>query len=140
MRVINSNIAQYRRHLGHTTHDNATLPVKLLHNYLTSNQKTAANPLSSTEAASLGQLLCGLSSAQWAALVTNSSLATLATAYLAPLQCALAADTAAHLAARLTSEQMYGEPGSWSPAQVLSLGWLLSTLSPSQLASLPPHR
>ena len=120
------------RHLGHQ--HNAT---SLVQEYISTNQKSAAKPLSVTEAASLGQLLCGLTDAQWEELITPASFPSLVTAYLAPLECSVSPRASTHLSSVLVT--LYGAPGSWNTSDVLSIGWLASTLSPAQLGAIPSH-
>ena len=105
----------------------------LVQRYLTTNKVTSLSP---SVAASLGQLLCGLSSEQWESLLTGPLLAGLVTDTLAGLQCEVSPATASHLSAQLTS--LYGPPGGWNVSDLASLGWLASTLSSPQLSSIPP--
>ena len=102
--------------------------------YLTTNKVTSLSP---TVAASLGQLLCGLTSEQWQSLITGEILAGLVTDHLAHLQCLVSPDTAIHLSAQL--RDFYGSPASWNVSDLVSLGWLASTLSSSHLSTIPPH-
>ena len=101
--------------------------------------KTAESPLTGTEAASLRQLLCGMTPGQWRTHVTGHNIRVLVTEYLSRLQCQVSDDTADHLASLLTAEDMYGPPDTWSTSDMLSVGWLASTLTPDQLASVPAH-
>ena len=87
---------KFPRLLGHQ--HNATA---LVQDYIKTNQKSALKPLSTTEAASLGQLLCGLTEAQWEELLSPASFPALVTAYLARLECSVSQRTAAHLASLL---------------------------------------
>ena len=108
--------------------------MSLVQRYLTTNKVTSLSP---TVAASLGQLLCGLTTEQWQSLITGEILAGLVTDHLAALQCVVNPDTATHLSAILTG--LYGSPAGWNVSDVVSLGWLASTLSPSHLSTIPPH-
>ena len=132
---------KFPRLLGHQ--HNATA---LVQDYIKTNQKSALKPLSTTEAASLGQLLCGLTEAQWEELLSPASFPALVTAYLARLECSVSQRTAAHLASLLViipypvnnttsgyKVTMYGAPATWNTSDVLSMGWLASTISPSQV-------
>ena len=106
----------------------------LVQRYLTTNKVTSLSP---TVAASLGQLLCGLTREQWQTLITEELLAGLVTDHLAALQCLVSPDTATHLSANLRG--LYGSPAGWNVSDLVSLGWLASTLSPSHLSTIPPH-
>ena len=81
--------------------------------------------------------MCGLTDTQWEELITSASFPSLVTAYLAPLECSLSLRASVHLSSLLVT--MYGAPGSWSTSDVLSMGWLASTLSPTQLSDIPSH-
>ena len=105
----------------------------LVQRYLTTNKVTSLSP---TVAASLGQLLCGLTREQWQSLMTEELLGELVTDHLALLQCEVSPDTASHLSAQLGG--LYGSPAGWNVSDLASLGWLASTLSSSQLSSIPP--
>ena len=110
----------------------------LIQRYIATNELSSKNPLTKTTAASLGQLLCGMTSEQWKTLVSADVFPVLITEYLAKIQCKVEEETAEYLASLLTSPTMYGSPDKWTTADVLSLGWLASVLAPEQLASIPP--
>ena len=102
--------------------------------YLTTNKVTSLSP---TVAASLGQLLCGLTTEQWESLITGEILAGLVTDHLASLHCVVSPGTATHLSGHLT--HLYGSPAGWNVSDLVSLGWLATTLSPFHLSTIPPH-
>lgn len=110
----------------------------LIQRYIATNELSSTDPLTKTAAASLGQLLCGMTSEQWKTLISEDVFSVLVTNYLSKVQCQVDEDTAEYLASLLTSSKMYGSPDTWTTADVLSLGWLASSLSPEQLSSIPP--
>ena len=105
----------------------------LVQRYLTTNKVSSLSP---TVAASLGQLLCGLTTQQWQSLITVELLASLVTDHLSLLHCAVGPETASHLSAQVIT--LYGSPADWNVSDLVSLGWLASTLSAPQLSSIPP--
>ena len=107
--------------------------VSLVQRYLTTNKVSSLSP---TVAASLGQLLCGLTTQQWQSLITVELLASLVTDHLSLLHCAVGPETASHLSAQVIT--LYGSPADWNVSDLVSLGWLASTLSAPQLSSIPP--
>ena len=100
------------------------------------------NPLTSTEVcpsanramplppqvASLGQLLCGLTSTQWCDLVTTDIFRDTLTGHLASLDCSVAEPVCQHLAAMLL--ELYGPTQAWTASDLLSAGWVAASLSP----------
>ena len=55
----------------------------LIQRYIATNELSSKNPLTKTTAASLGQLLCGMTSEQWKTLVSADVFPVLITEYLA---------------------------------------------------------
>jgi len=105
--------------------------------YITVNSKTESNPLSRVELGALGPLLCGLREDHWSTLIPNATFPSLVTRYLAYLDCPVPAGVAGHLSDLLVFA--YGSPDTWSTADVLSMGWMVSTLSPELLVTIPSH-
>merc|ERR1712083_785698 len=103
----------------------------------TLNQVTNSTPFTAVDAASLGQLLCGLRDEQWEQLITKDVFVSILTGHLSRLECRVNNTTAQHLASMLT--WLYGPMGTWTSSDLLSIGWLASTLSPEELAQLNPH-
>merc|ERR1712083_1086674 len=103
----------------------------------TLNQVTNSTPFTAVDAASLGQLLCGLRDEQWEQLITKDVFVSILTGHLSRLECRVNNTTAQHLASMLT--WLYGPINTWTSSDLLSIGWLVSTLSPEELAQLNPH-
>jgi len=102
-----------------------------------SSQSVESGLLSSTEVASLGNLLCGFSDAQWTTLVTFDIFASTLVDHLAHLDCAVGEPVKEHLASLLL--QLYGPPDAWTTSDLYSVGWVASAMSPSNLTLLMPH-
>ena len=83
--------------------------------------------------ASLGQLLCGLSSTQWLSLLPAAVFADTLTSYLARLDCSLPDRVRSHLASLLLD--MYGPTSTWTASDLLSSGWVASALAPRSASS-----
>eukprot|EP00092_Neocalanus_flemingeri_P041336 GFUD01045010.1.p1 GENE.GFUD01045010.1~~GFUD01045010.1.p1 ORF type:complete len:1669 (+),score=312.22 GFUD01045010.1:50-5056(+) len=111
--------------------------LNLVQLFITLNNVSPTNPFTSTEAASLGQLLCGLREDQWRDLITPSVFSSILTEHLALLDCSVSATTSVHLATMLTT--LYGSTANWTSSDLLSTGWMASTLSPDQLSQLTHH-
>ena len=105
--------------------------------YIDVNSKSKDSPLTRVEAGALGPLLCGLNDDQWSTLITNQTFPSLITRYLATLDCPVPTGAAGHLSQQLVAAS--GSAHTWSTADVLSMGWMVATLSPEQLASIPSH-
>jgi len=102
-----------------------------------SSQSVESGLLSSTEVASLGNLLCGFTDAQWITLVTFDIFASTLVDHLAHLDCAVGEPVKEHLATLLL--QLYGPPDAWTTSDLYSVGWVASAMSPSNLTLLMPH-
>jgi len=111
--------------------------LNLVQLYITLNDVTPSHPFSAVEAASLGQLLCGLRDQQWQDLVTEDVFASILTGHLSQLDCSVNNTTAAHLSSMLTG--LYGPTSTWTSSDLLSTGWLASVLSPAQLSQIKHH-
>ena len=107
---------------------------RLVQRYLTTNKVSSLSP---SVAGALGQLLCGLTAAQWESLVTASVFPSLVTDHLAALQCSLGPESANHLAGHL--HRLYGSTVSWNVSDVASVGRLVTSLPSDQLSAIPPH-
>merc|ERR1712179_685395 len=59
------------------------------------------------------------------------------TGHLSKLECRVNNTTSLHLAYMLI--RLYGPTHTWTSSDLLSTGWLASTLSPEELAQLNPH-
>eukprot|EP00092_Neocalanus_flemingeri_P017774 GFUD01019231.1.p1 GENE.GFUD01019231.1~~GFUD01019231.1.p1 ORF type:complete len:1097 (-),score=213.54 GFUD01019231.1:132-3056(-) len=111
--------------------------LNLIQLFITLNNISPSNPFTSTEAASLGQLLCGLREDQWRDLITPSVFSSILTEHLALLDCSVSATTSVHLATMLTT--LYGSTANWTSSDLLSTGWMACTLSSDQLSQLTHH-
>ena len=111
--------------------------LNLMQLYITVNEITNSTPFTAVEAASLGQLLCGLRDEQWKQLITEEVFTSILTSHLSQLECKLSNTSALHLSYMLT--ELYGPTSTWSSSDLLSIGWMASTLSPEDLAQLNPH-
>jgi len=111
--------------------------LNLMQLYITVNEITNSTPFTAVEAASLGQLLCGLRDEQWKQLITEEVFASILTGHLSQLECKLSNTSALHLASMMT--ELYGPTNTWTTSDLLSVGWMASTLSPEQLGQLNPH-
>merc|ERR1719233_2251217 len=60
-------------YLGSLLESSDPMVLNLMQLYITLNQVTVSTPFTAVEAASLGQLLCGLRDEQWEQLITNST-------------------------------------------------------------------
>ena len=86
-------------------------------------------PLTSHQVASLGQLLCGLTTPQWTSLVTPQVFQSTLTDHLSRLDCSVHEDVRSHLAALLLA--FYGpDTDTWTASDLLSTGWLAASLPP----------
>ena len=86
--------------------------LNLVQLYITINEVTPSHPFSAVEAASLGQLLCGLRDQQWQDLVTEDVFASILTGHLSQLDCSVNNTTAVHLSSLLTG--LYGPTSTWT--------------------------
>jgi len=111
--------------------------LSLVQIFISKNLISPGNPFTSTEAAALGQLLCGLQEEQWRDFITPKVFASILTEHLSKLDCRVTPSISQLLSSRLIA--LYGPVASWTTADVLSIGWLASTLTPEQLAQLQPH-
>jgi len=124
-------------YLGSLLESSDPMVLNLVQLYITLNQVTNSTPFTAVEAASLGQLLCGLRDEQWEQLITKDVFVSILTGQLSKLECRVNNTTALHLASMLT--WLYGPTHTWTSSDLLSTGWLASTLSPEELAQLNPH-
>jgi len=124
-------------YLGSLLESSESMVLNLMQLYITENVITISTPFTAVEAASLGQLLCGLRDKQWEQLITEDVFASILTGHLSKLQCRVNNTTAQHLAYMVT--RLYGPTNTWTTSDLLSIGWLASTLSPEELAQLNPH-
>jgi len=120
--------------------------VKLVQRYIETNKvvpswqaapEDQSRVISSTEVASLGSLLCGLTDNQWLELITVDIFATTLVDHLANLDCAVTEPVKEHLATLLL--ELYGSPDAWTTSDLYSAGWVAASLSPSFLALIAPH-
>ena len=107
---------------------------RLVQRYLTTNKVSSLSP---SVAGALGQLLCGLTAAQWESLVTASVFPSLVTDHLAVLPCSLGPESTKHLAGHL--HRLYGSTVSWNVSDVASVGRLVTSLPSDHLSAIPPH-
>jgi len=112
---------------------------ELMQKYISVNDISPEAPLTRTEAGSLRQILCGLTDEQWISQISKDNFPALITEYFSKIQCSVSNTTANHLVSLLISDDLYGAPSTWTASDVLSLGWLASTLSVDQLSSIPSH-
>jgi len=124
-------------YLGSLLESSDSMVLNLMQLYISINRVTISTPFTTVEAASLGQLLCGLRDKQWEQLITEDVFASILTGHLSKLECRVNNTTAQHLAYMLT--WLYGPTNTWTTSDLLSTGWLASTLSPEELAQLNPH-
>merc|ERR1711970_866299 len=124
-------------YLGSLLESSESMVLNLMQLYITENVITISTPFTTVEVASLGQLLCGLRDKQWEELITEDVFASILTRHLSMLECRVNNITAQHLAYMLTL--LYGPTNTWTTSDLLSIGWLASTLSPEELAQLNPH-
>jgi uncharacterized membrane protein len=132
--------------LGSSMEVSKAASVKLVQRYIETNkvvpswQALPGNPsrvISSTEVASLGSLLCGLTDNQWLGLITVDIFASTLVDHLANLDCAVTEPVKEHLASLLL--ELYGDPDAWTTSDLYSAGWVAASLAPSSLALLAPH-
>merc|ERR1719180_706305 len=100
-------------------------------------EASPARPFTSTEVASLGSLLCGLTDTQWLNLITVDIFASTLVDHLANLDCAVSQPIKEHLASLLL--ELYESLDGWTTSDLYSAGWVAASLSPSSLALLPAH-
>merc|ERR1719427_54010 len=124
-------------YLGSLLESSESMVLNLMQLYITMNGISINKPFTAVEAASLGQLLCGLRDEQWKQLITKDVFTSILTGHLSKLECRGNNTTAQHLAYMLT--WLYGPTNTWTSADLLSTGWLASTLSPEELAQLDSH-
>merc|ERR1719233_1389703 len=132
--------------LGSSMEVSKVASVKLAQRYIEENKVvpsykalpgSQSRPFTSTEVASLGNLLCGLTDTQWLGLITVNIFASTLVDHLANLDCAVSEPVKQHLASLLL--ELYGPPDSWTTSDLYSAGWVAASLSPSSLALLSPH-
>jgi len=120
--------------------------VTLMQRYILENKVVPASEavpesqsrvISSTEVASLGSLLCGLTEDQWLELITVDIFASTLVDHLANLDCAVTEPVKDHLASLLL--ELYGDPDAWTTSDLYSAGWVAASLAPSSLALLSSH-
>merc|ERR1719315_433669 len=75
--------------------------LSLVQIFISKNLITPDNPFTSTEAAALGQLLCGLKEDQWRDLITPEVFASILTEHLSKLDCHITSRTSQLLSSRL---------------------------------------
>jgi len=124
-------------YLGSLLESSESMVLNLMQLYITMNGISITKPFTAVEAASLGQLLCGLRDEQWKQLITKDVFTSILTGHLSKLECRVNNTTAQHLAYMLT--WLYGPTNTWTSSDLLSTGWLASTLSPEELAQLDSH-
>merc|ERR1719427_1838288 len=124
-------------YLGSLLESSESMVLNLMQLYITMNGISVSKPFTAVEAASLGQLLCGLRDEQWKQLITKDVFTSILTGHLSKLECRVNNTTAQHLAYMLT--WLYGPTNTWTSSDLLSTGWLASTLSPEELAQLDSH-
>merc|ERR1719209_2379316 len=130
--------------LGSSIEVSKAASVALVQRYIEKNKVvpfSEAGPksrvISSTEVASLGSLLCGLTDYQWLEFITVDIFASTLTDHLANLDCTVAEPVKDHLASLLL--ELYGYPDAWTTSDLYSAGWVAASLAPSSLALLSPH-
>jgi len=124
-------------YLGSLLESSDPMVLNLVQLYISLNDVSISTPFTTIEAASLGQLLCGLRDVQWEQLITKDVFVSILTGHLSKLECRVNNTTSLHLASMLT--WLYGPTHTWTSSDLLSTGWLASTLSPEELAQLNPH-
>jgi len=124
-------------YLGSLLDSSDPMVLNLVQLYITLNEVTVSRPFTAVEAASLGQLLCGLRDEQWKDLITEDVFASILTGHLSLVECSVNNTTAMHLASMLIN--LYGPTNTWTSSDLLSTGWLASVLSPLQLSQINPH-
>jgi len=124
-------------YLGSLLDSSDPMVLNLVQLYITLNEVTVLRPFTAVEAASLGQLLCGLRDEQWKDLITEDVFASILTGHLSLVECSVNNTTALHLASMLIN--LYGPTNTWTSSDLLSTGWLASVLSPLQLSQINPH-
>merc|ERR1719430_991928 len=130
--------------LGSSIEVSKAASVALVQRYIEKNKvvpfseaRPKSRVISSTEVASLGSLLCGLTNYQWLELITVDIFASTLTDHLANLDCTVAEPVKDHLASLLL--ELYGYPDAWTTSDLYSAGWVAASLAPSSLALLSPH-
>ena len=111
-------------------------PTVLVQEYIAINNVSSTHSLTSVEAASLGNLLCGLTDDQWPQLISFDTFSSILTEHLAFLDCQVSENTASFLSDMLV--RLYGHPSEWTSSDLLSSGFLASLLSPEQLSQIKP--
>merc|ERR1719186_1024986 len=123
--------------LGRILQSSDSAVLNLTQLFITVNLITPSNPFTSTQAASPGQLLCGLRDEQWKDLVTPDVFSSILTEHLSQLDCFVSNNTSIHLASLLTG--VYGDTTTWTSSDLLSTGWLASTLGHEQRGQIKHH-
>merc|ERR1711934_439513 len=132
--------------LGSSVEVSKAASVTLVQRYILENKvvpsseavaESQSRVISSTEVASLGSLLCGLTEDQWLKLITVDIFASTLVDHLANLDCAVTEPVKDHLASLLL--ELYGDPDSWTTSDLYSAGWVAASLAPSSLALLSSH-
>jgi len=130
--------------LGSSMEVSKAASVALVQRYIEKNKVVPSSEvlpgsrvISSTEVASLGNLLCGLTDYQWLELITVDIFASTLVDHLANLDCAISEPVKDHLASLLL--ELYGDPDAWTTSDLYSAGWVAASLAPSSLALLSSH-
>jgi len=130
--------------LGSSMEVSKAASVALVQRYIEKNKVVPSSEvlpesrvISSTEVASLGSLLCGLTDYQWLELITVDIFASTLVDHLANLDCAVSEPVKDHLASLLL--ELYGDPDAWTTSDLYSAGWVAASLAPSSLALLSSH-
>jgi len=132
--------------LGSSVEVSKAASVTLVQRYILENKvvpsseavaESQSRVISSTEVASLGSLLCGLTEDQWLKLITVDIFASTLVDHLANLDCAVTEPVKDHLASLLL--ELYGDPDAWTTSDLYSAGWVAASLAPSSLALLSSH-
>merc|ERR1712142_940573 len=111
-------------------------PTVLVQEYIAINNVSATHSFTSVEAASLGNLLCGLTDDQWPQLISFDTFSSILTEHLAFLDCQVSENTASFLSDMLV--RLYGHPSEWTSSDLLSSGFIASLLSLEQLSQIKP--
>jgi len=130
--------------LGSSMEVSKAASVTLMQRYILENKVVPSSEavavskvISSTEVASLGSLLCGLTEDQWLKLITVDIFASTLVDHLSNLDCAVTEPVKDHLASLLL--ELYGDPDAWTTSDLYSAGWVAASLAPSSLALLSSH-
>jgi len=107
----------------------------LVQRYMEENEVSISDPLTSTEVASLGQLLCGFNESQWLTMITPKIFNETLTHHLAYLDCSVTQAVKDHLGGMLLA--VYGPTDQWTASDLLSVGWVASSIPLESISTLP---